>query len=120
MIMRPPWWRTSIELGNTRLGRVHLHAFAILYADERLTVDKVEVTASDASLTVTGELPVDVGAGMVVSAGVASPPPPPQPFSKQTRPISRILERSFDDIVLAQGGVDEDTHSSRTVWPCLM
>ena len=31
MIMRPPWWRTSIELGNTRLGRVHLHAFAILY-----------------------------------------------------------------------------------------
>jgi len=30
----------------------------IQYADERLTVDKVEVVASDASLTVTGDLPL--------------------------------------------------------------
>jgi len=35
----------------------------ILYADERLTVDKVEVTASDASLAVSGELPLTDAAG---------------------------------------------------------
>ena len=35
----------------------------IQYADERLTVEKVEVAASDVSLTVTGELPLTDEAG---------------------------------------------------------
>ncbi len=35
----------------------------IQYADERLTVEKVEVVASDASLTVTGDLPLTDAAG---------------------------------------------------------
>jgi outer membrane protein assembly factor BamA/autotransporter translocation and assembly factor TamB len=39
----------------------------IRYADERLTVEKVEVAANDVSLTVTGELPLtdDAGAGAI-------------------------------------------------------